>query len=219
VAKVVAILGRKGGAGKTSLAHALGHGLGSLPTPVMAAVVTTDELTPVPPRTGRRYLPVAGHTGELFQRNVRALLDRDDVVLVIDGAASRPAADQAAAKMADLVLVPFTPAEQDVAVVLKDLEAYPKAVAVPNRWPTHPKVRERADAYLARIPAARRFSPVPAVPKLAEILNGETYPRVASDLAASCRAFAMEVLSRLRLSPIDLIDAGKVPGIYSPEKS
>jgi MinD-like ATPase involved in chromosome partitioning or flagellar assembly len=43
VAKVVAVVGTKGGTGKSSIAHLLGHGAGSLPRMVPAVVLTTDR--------------------------------------------------------------------------------------------------------------------------------------------------------------------------------
>jgi len=43
MAKVIAVAGTKGGTGKSTLSHLIAHGAGSLPKPIPAIVVTTDE--------------------------------------------------------------------------------------------------------------------------------------------------------------------------------
>jgi len=120
VARIIAVVGTKGGSGKTTTAHALGHGFGSLPQPISCIVVTTDEGTPVPNRENRRYIPADGTTGEGLKRVLSPVMDRDDVLVVIDGAARRTGADEAVTRMADLVIVPLDPSPQALEWALRD---------------------------------------------------------------------------------------------------
>ncbi len=43
VAKVIAIVSSKGGSGKSTAAHLIAHGCGSLPRPVMTVLLTTTR--------------------------------------------------------------------------------------------------------------------------------------------------------------------------------
>lgn len=150
MAELVAVLGRKGGCGKATLAHALAHGLGSLPRPIDTVVITTDPDCR-PPAEGRRYLPLDGRDPAEAVRLLERLVTRERLVVVFDGAARRGDADAAAAHIANLVLLPMGPSIQDLRVALADLERLPRAVVLPNRWPTHPLVRERARRLLEAI--------------------------------------------------------------------
>lgn len=205
MAKVIAVLGTKGGSGKTTTAHALGHGFGSLPKPISCLVVTTDEGTNVPGRENRRYLPADGTTGPKLQRVLRPIIDRKDVVVVIDGAARRVGADEAAANLADLVIVPMDPSPQALDTALRDLERFPKAIALPMRWPSHRDTRSRADRLLTRLPAKRWLPPFPNVAKLSDILDDALYPAHATSISAPCRTLVHEVLHRMKLEPSDLV--------------
>ncbi|WP_159013796.1 ATP-binding protein [Acidisoma sp. S159] len=207
MAKTIILIGRKGGSGKTTLAHAIGHGLGSLHTPISALVVTTEADSEVPKQGSRRYLSVDDRSGASLQAVLEKAFDHEKLVVIIDGAARRPGADAAAADLADLILIPFTASRQDVGLALMDLERFPQAYAVPNRWPTHPGTKERAARLLNAIPHDRRMPLVPAIPKLADICDHELYPQLVSEFAAPCRTLAVEALTRMNLSVQDFMDS------------
>ncbi len=78
---------------------------------------------------------------------------------MLDGAAARSELDKLVQTVADSVVLPFGPSVQDANRVLKDLERLPAAIALPNRWPTHPDVMKRAERFLQMIPAGRRLPP------------------------------------------------------------
>lgn len=199
MARIIAVVGTKGGSGKTTTAHALGHGFGSLPQPISCIVITTDEGTPIPNRENRRYIPADGTTGEGLKRVLSPVMDRDDVFVIIDGAARRTGADEAVTRIADLVIIPLDPSPQALEWALRDLERFPMALALPTRWPSHRDTRARADRLLTQLPAKRWLPPFPAIPKLADILDDGLYPTHASALSSSCKALAVEILHRLQV--------------------
>lgn len=203
MAKLIAVAGEKGGTGKTTVAHLIGHGAGSLPHPIDAVVVTTDAGDD--PVTGaRRYLPLDGRDLAALPGMLQQLDQQDRLLIVIDGAAARPELDQLVQTVADLVLLPFAPSYQDTARVCRDLDRLPSAIALPNRWPTHPDVARRAERWLAEIPKDRRLPPVTTLSRVDELLDGTAYGRVATPLSRRAQQLVIEVLHRMKVHPLDL---------------
>lgn len=203
MAKLVAVLGEKGGNGKSTISHLLGHGAGSLASAINAAVVTTDP-GDTPLSGQRRYLPVDGRDPDSLGNILQRLDQQDRFLVVLDGAAGRPHIDKVAGKVADLILLPFGPSYQDAVRALRDLERLPGAVALPNRWPTHPAVAGRAQQFMDMIPADRRLPPVPALPRTDELLDPAAYSRVATNLSRPSQSLLLNVLHRMGVHPIDL---------------
>jgi chromosome partitioning protein len=204
MAKIVAFLGEKGGSGKSSLAHFFAHGLGSLPRSVDAVVVVTDPGDDVD-QISRRYYVVDGRDHTQLPGLLKTLDEQSEqLVVIVDGAANRVAVDQAMDKIADLILIPFTAAWQDATRAAKHLGRLPGAVAIPNRWPAHPSVKKEANELLALLPPERVMAPVQAFGKISDILHPLRYGRVATPLSRPAQGFALDILHRLRVHPLDL---------------
>jgi hypothetical protein len=216
VARVIALVGTKGGSGKSTAAHLIAHGCGSLVRPVPTVVLTTDpEERPRADR--RRYLVRDARTAPLLLAAMRHLLPVDRLLIVLDGAAARPDLDRVVAENADLAVLPFRAAAQDAERAAESLARLPaSAVALPIGWPRHPGTLRRARRFLEAIPEDRRMAPFPHMPRLAEILaEGEGYAGAAYELATPARGLALEVLRRAGVDPDDLAEA---PAAVTPER-
>jgi chromosome partitioning protein len=204
MARFIAFLGEKGGSGKSSLAHLAAHGFGSLPKAIDAVVVTTDpsdEVHPIP----RRYLVVDGRDHGTLPTLLHRLDHQGDrLMVIVDGAAGRIVVDTALTKIADLILVPFTPAYSDAVRAAKHLQRLSGAVGVPNRWPSHPGSKAHANKLLDLLPRDRLLDPLATVGKVADLLHPGEYSRAASSLSRPAQAFALEILYRMNIHPFDL---------------
>jgi chromosome partitioning protein len=203
VAKVIFFAGEKGGSGKSSLAHLAAHGLGSLPKQIDAVVIVTDpqdEIHEIP----RRYFVADGRDHAKLAA-LLARLDKDDrLVIIVDGAAAATRVDEAVSRVADLICIPCTAAYHDINRAKRSLDRLPGAVAVPNRWPTHPGTRKHANALLDLLPKDRTLGPVVMIPKVADLLHPEQYGRAATTLSRPGQSFAIELLHRMKVHPFDL---------------
>ena len=61
---------------------------------------------------------------------------------VIDGGADRGDMDRKLYGIADIVLLPFRASHEDIRSVRRDLDAFPRAYALPAQWPTNPWQRD-----------------------------------------------------------------------------
>lgn len=201
-AKIISVVGEKGGSGKSTIAHLLGHGAGSLPTSIVALVFTTDPADDLVAE-GRRYLPMDG-------RNLAELPDllqaasQKSCLIIIDGAAGRPELDQLIETVSDLILVPFGPAHQDISRAAKDLARLKTAYGLPNRWPAHPAVRERADAKLEEaIAKDRRLPVIGSLPRADELLSDEGYRLASTPLSRPGQKLVLAALHKMSVHPMD----------------
>jgi hypothetical protein len=151
---------------------------------------------------------VDGRTPAKLADELQRLLPVDRLLVVIDGAAARPDLDVVLADIADLVLVPYGPSAQDAERAVANLAALPKAVALPNRWPTHVGTAKRARRWLGLIPADRRLPPFRAIPKLDGLLSPDGYAELAYDIASPARGLALEALARAGVDPGELEAVG-----------
>lgn len=205
VAKVIAVVGSKGGSGKSTAAHLIAHGCGSLPRPVMTVLLTTDpEERPRADR--RRYIVEDARTKATLYGQMQRLLEVEHLLIVVDGAAARPDLDALVAEVADLAVLPFRPAVHDAERALANLLRLPDAVALPMDWPRHPGTLKRARRWLADIPEHRRLPPFPHLPKLDSFMGeGEDgYMAAAYEVATAARGLAVEVLARAGIDPAEL---------------
>lgn len=205
MAKVVAFAGSKGGTGKTTLSHLVAHGAGSLPRPIPAVVVTTDPEDTLAVGE-RRYVVVDGRSPPLLADQLHRLLGIERVLVVVDGVANRADVDRVLAEIADLVVIPYGPSAQDGARAAANLDGLPTAVAMPNRWPTHPGVAKRARRWLEAVPATRRLPAFRAIPKLDALLGPDAYGEIAYEIAAPARGLILELLSRAGIEPNELAE-------------
>jgi chromosome partitioning protein len=204
MAKVIALVGSKGGSGKSTAAHLIAHGCGSLARPIPTIVLTTDPEEH--PRTDRRRYAVAdGRTRDALLSQMRKLLQVERLLILLDGAAARPDLDQVVSEVADLAVLPFKPAAQDVERAADNLKRLPTAVALPMDWPALPATAKRVRRYLNAVPEDRRLPPFKHIPRLSDLL-GEGYAEAAYDLASPARGLALEVLARAGIDPDDLTE-------------
>ena len=206
MARVIALVGSKGGSGKTTAAHLIAHGAGSLARPIAAVVLTTDpEERPRGDR--RRYLVRDARTKDQLVANMDQLLAMDRLLVILDGAAARPELDRIVTDIADLALLPYRAAAQDAERAAANLARLPRAVALPMGWPRHPGTARRARQWLDAIPEAQRLPPFPHMPRLAELLaEGDGYAGASYDLAAPARGLVLEVLARAGIDPDELAE-------------
>ena len=206
MARVVAFAGSKGGTGKTTLSHLAAHGAGSLPRPIPAVVVTTDPEDTLA-EGERRYVIVDGRSPALLADQLQRLLGIERLLILVDGVANRVDVDRVLADIADLIVVPYGPSAQDGARAAANLEDLSAAVAMPNRWPTHPGVAKRARRWLEAVPASRRLPALRAIPRLDALLGPDAYADIAYEIAAPARGLILELLARAGIEPDDLAAA------------
>ncbi|WP_426960326.1 hypothetical protein [Muricoccus radiodurans] len=203
MARVIAFAGSKGGTGKSTLSHLAAHGAGSLPRPIPAVVVTTDPEDALA-EGERRYVVVDGRSPPLLADQLQRLLAVDHLLILVDGVANRADVDRVLADIADLVVVPFGPSAQDGARAAANLDGLPSAVALPNRWPTHPGVARRARRWLEAVPSGRRLPPLKAIPRLDALLGPDAYTEIAYEIASPARGLILELLARAGVDPNEL---------------
>jgi len=203
MASVIALSGSKGGTGKSTLSHLVAHGAGSLPRAVPAVVFTTDPEDKII-EGERRYVAMDGRDPRVLADRLEELMADPHLLIVIDGAANRREIDLVVAEVADLVVIPFGPSQQDADRAQANLAAYPKAVALPNRWPTHKQTAARVKKYLSMFPADRRLPLFPAIPKLDGWLTADGYEALAYDVASPSRGLVTEILAKVGVDPRDL---------------
>jgi chromosome partitioning protein len=132
--KTVAILGGKGGTGKTASSHLLC--LGAYLHGVPAAYALTDPLRQVRGE-GRPYAVLDGRLPEQLALILDSSRNNLNGWLVIDGGGNRPDFDLEVSRHVDLTIIPFRSSEEDIDVVAQSLAAIPKALAWPCAWPTN----------------------------------------------------------------------------------
>jgi chromosome partitioning protein len=143
MAEIVCIIGNKGGTGKTTLSHMLCQGMGLLGQRSVC-VLTDTHREPLDP-DGRRYLVADARTREALGKVVDKIRTLPGWMGVIDGGGNRSEMDRKLYGLASLVLLPFRDSHEDIRTVIKDLEAFPRAWAIPSQWPTNPWQQEAAE--------------------------------------------------------------------------
>ncbi|MDR0633635.1 MAG: hypothetical protein LBF91_01490 [Azoarcus sp.] len=204
MAKIICVLGNKGGTGKTTLSHMLSQGLGLLGH--RAACVLTDiSREPLSP-AGRRYITADARNAEALAKVITKLRSLDDWVGVVDGAGNRTDMDHKLYGMADIVLLPFRDSHEDIRTVVRDLDLFPRAYAVPSQWPGNAWQREAADRNVLRFMGAYRhriLKPVGALSSSKLLLQKQVPEQLPSLLARACRRIAREVLEVLEIETDD----------------
>lgn len=208
MAQIVSVLGNKGGTGKTTLSHMLGHGFGLLG--VRAVVAVTDTTRDPLSRNGRRYLPADARKPEQLEAIARRLRSIDGWIGVVDGGAGRLDFDDRLAAMSSVVLLPFRDSHEDIRTVRKDLERLRDAYAVPSQWPTNPHARDAAMRTLESLLADFRDRIVPPVMNLSatKLLLQTELPALPSEVSTACRGLARHVAL---LAHIDLPVEAEAP--------
>ncbi len=167
--KTIAILGSKGGTGKSSLAHCLAYGAHLMGE--NAVMVHTDQRPPVKSTRPYEYLDASANYS-LVTQLIRDRADQEGV-MVIDGAGNRPHVDLWVTRTVDLVLIPVTNSAEDVRCAMNDLARFanPKARLLVNRWPANRLVRMVIQRYADRLPESRIIGRLPEVAAVRQFLD------------------------------------------------
>lgn len=200
MADIICVIGNKGGTGKTTLSHMLCQGLGLLGQRSVCVLTDTDR-EPLDP-LNRRYLTADARTSEALSKVVDKIRSLDVWLGVIDGGGNRTEMDHRLYGLADLVLLPFRDSHEDIRTVIRDLERFPRAYAVPMQWPTNVWQREAADRTVQEFLASyqdRILDPV-AVLSASKLLLQKQLPQcLPSALANACRGVSHQVVDLLQL--------------------
>ncbi|HEX5126110.1 MAG TPA: hypothetical protein VFW00_05160 [Rhodocyclaceae bacterium] len=195
MAQIICVIGTKGGTGKTTLSHMLCHGLTLLGRG--AACVMTDEYREPLRADGRRYVIADARSPETRAKVVSKLRELPGWIGVLDGGANRTDTDISLYKLSDVVLLPFRDSAEDVRTVLRDLEFFPRAYALPSQWPTNVWQQETAAKLLASMPAAlqsRILPPAFAISASKLLLQSHQPENLPTILNNAARAIATRVL-------------------------
>ena len=199
--RMIAIIGNKGGTGKTTIAHMLCHGLGLLGKRSLA--ILTDAARDPLSREGRRYTPLDGRTPEKLKKIGDLLESMPGWIGVIDGGGNRPQLDREFYGMSELVLLPFRDSHEDIRTVRKDLDLFPRALGVPSQWPSNPWQQMAAERTLDELMQdyrPRLLDPVYAVSASKQLLQERIPLNLPTVLNNVCRGLAIQVLDRLERS-------------------
>jgi chromosome partitioning protein len=200
MSRIICIIGNKGGTGKTTLSHMLCQGLGLLGQR-SACVLTDTSREPLSP-DGRRYITADARTPAALHKVVGKLRSMEGWIGVIDGGGNRADVDRSLNELADIVLLPFRDSHEDLRTVLRDLEAFPHAYALPSQWPTNAWQRDAADRNVAQMLGAHKHRLLHPVASLSasKLLLQKTAPDgLPSNLGNACRGLARQVMDVLEI--------------------
>lgn len=216
MADIVCVIGNKGGTGKTTLSHMLCQGMGLLGQRSVC-VLTDTHREPLAP-AGRRYLVADARSREALARVVDKIRALNAWMGVIDGGGNRTEIDRKLYGLADLVLLPFRDSQEDIRTVIRDLEMFPRAYALPMQWPTNAWARDAAERLVQDMLGQYRdriLEPVFALGSSKVLLQKQIPPVLPTPLANACRSAAHQVLDLLQIP----IDPGQgVPEHYPPSQ-
>jgi hypothetical protein len=203
MADIICVIGNKGGTGKTTLSHMLCQGMGLLGQ--RSVCVLTDTFREPLAASGRRYLVADARSREALIKVVDKIRSLSAWMGVIDGGGNRTETDRKLYGLADLVLLPFRDSHEDVRTVVRDLEMFPRAYAIPSQWPTNAWARESAGRTIDEMLAPyqdRILEPVYALGASKLLLQNQVPPALPTPLANACRSAARQILDLLQI-PID----------------
>ena len=201
MADIICVIGNKGGTGKTTLSHMLCQGMGLLGQRSVC-VLTDTYREPLDP-SGRRYLVADARTREALGKVVDKVRSLKAWMGVIDGGGNRTEMDRKLYGVADLVLLPFRDSHEDIRTVIRDLEMFPRAYAIPSQWPTNVWQREAADKTVMELLAPYRdriLEPVATLSASKMLLQKDIPSGLPSPLGNACRGVARQVLELLQIS-------------------
>ena len=200
MADIICVIGNKGGTGKTTLSHMLCQGFGLLGQRSVC-VLTDTYREPLNPQ-GRRYLVADARSREALVKVVDKIRSLKAWMGVIDGGGNRTEMDRRLYGVADLVLLPFRDSHEDIRTVIRDLEMFPRAYAIPTQWPTNPWQKEAAQRTVAELLAPyhdRILDPVQTLSASKLLLEKEVDASLPSNLSNACRAAARQIAELLQL--------------------
>jgi hypothetical protein len=211
MADIICVIGNKGGTGKTTLSHMLCQGMG-LVGQRSVCVLTDTHREPLDP-ADRRYLIADARSREALAKVVDKVRGLKAWLGIIDGGGNRTEMDKRLYGVADLVLLPFRDSHEDIRTVVRDLEMFPRAYAIPTQWPTNAWQREAAEKAVAELLAPYRdriLDPVFSLSASKLLLQKNLPDNLPTPLANACRAVAHQVVDLLQL-PLE--DNEPLPGL------
>ena len=209
MADIICVIGNKGGTGKTTLSHMLSHGLGLLGQRSVC-VLTDTYREPLDP-AGRRYLVADARSREALGKVTDKIRSLKAWLGVIDGGGNRTEMDRRLYGLADLVLLPFRDSHEDIRTVIRDLEMFPRAYAIPTQWPTNAWQKEAAEKTVQEMLAPfhdRILDPVYALSASKVLLQKQLPAPLPSALNNASRGVARQVLDLLQIDILDDEDDG-----------
>lgn len=201
MAKIICIIGNKGGTGKTTLSHLLAHGLG-LFGKYTVAVLTDIERQPLS-RAGRNYLPFDARQADNLERVVKKLRSVENWYGVIDGGGNRPQMDATLAGLADLVLLPFRDSHEDIRTLVQDLDRFPRAYALPSQWPSNAWQLQAAQRTVEKLLGHhenRLLEPIYAQSATKLLLQHELPAQLPAALNNTARMLALQVMELIGIT-------------------
>jgi len=211
MADIICVIGNKGGTGKTTLSHMLSHGLGLLGQRSVC-VLTDTYREPLDP-TGRRYLVADARSREALGKVTDKIRSLKSWLGVIDGGGNRTEMDRRLYGLADLVLLPFRDSHEDIRTVIRDLEMFPRAYAIPTQWPTNAWQKDAAEKTVQEMLAPykdRILDPVYALSGSKVLLQKQVPGTIPSALNNACRGAARQILDLLQIEILDDDDDAEI---------
>lgn len=203
MADIICVIGNKGGTGKTTLSHMLCQGMGLLGQRSVC-VLTDTHREPLDP-ADRRYLIADARSREALGKVTDKIRSLKAWLGIIDGGGNRTEMDRRLYGVADLVLLPFRDSHEDIRTVIRDLEMFPRAYAIPTQWPTNVWQREAAEKAIGELLGPYRdriLDPVFSLSASKLLLQKQLPDGLPTPLANACRAVAHQVIDLLQL-PMD----------------
>ncbi len=206
MADIICVIGNKGGTGKTTLSHMLCQGMGLLGQRSVC-VLTDTHREPLDP-ADRRYLIADARSREALGKVTDKIRSLKAWLGVIDGGGNRTEMDRRLYGVADLVLLPFRDSHEDIRTVIRDLEMFPRAYAIPMQWPTNVWQREAAEKAVGELLGPYRdriLEPVFSLSASKLLLQKQLPDSQPTPLANACRALAHQVIDLLQLPMEDAL--------------
>jgi chromosome partitioning protein len=207
MADIISVIGNKGGTGKTTISHMLSHGMTQLGH--RSVCVLTDACREPLDPSGRSYLIADARSREALARVTDKIRSLKAWMGIIDGGGNRTEMDRRLYGLSDLVILPFRDSAEDMRTLIRDLEMFPQAYAVPSQWPIIPWQRESAqrviDEWLHPY-RDRVLAPVPALSYTKQLLQKRINTPLASHLDNACSDLAHQVLGLLQLPAYNGLD-------------
>jgi hypothetical protein len=201
MADIICVIGNKGGTGKTTISHMLCQGMGLLGQ--RSVCVLTDSCREPLNPAGRRYLVADARSREALTKVTGKIRSLKSWMGVIDGGGNRTEMDHKLYSVADLVLLPFRDSHEDIRTVIRDLEMFPRAYAIPSQWPSNAWQREAAEKTVDQFLSGfgdRILEPVTSISASKYLLQKTIPGNMPSPLANASRAIARQVLDLLNIA-------------------
>jgi chromosome partitioning protein len=200
VADTICVIGSKGGTGKTTLARMLSHGLGLLGQ--RSICVANNAGREFWNRQGLHYRSVGNLNQDALAALAEEIRNNPCELGVFDGESNNPILDQKLYELADLVLLPFRDSHEDLRLVLRDLEKFPRAYAVPCQWPTNQWQQRAAGRQLQELLGqyqGRILDPVYALSPTKLLLQSHVPESLPNSVNEACRNIARQILNLLTI--------------------